>query len=107
MEITRNQANYLTIVNSFLCLFPGKEKLDLLSQSQFPTDNALDELSCLDNNSSYEEASSGPGAETYVITDSRARSYLVTDALSDMVATIIEPARSREVSKRWTSDFLL
>lgn len=48
-------------------------------------------MSCADNNSSYEEAAAG---ETYVITDARAHTYLVHDALADAVATIIDPGRN-------------
>lgn len=80
-----NQLTYLVIF-----YISAKEKLDLLSQSQFPTDAALDELSCADNNSSYEEASCAPQTDTYVITPARARTYLVLDALHDRVSTILE-----------------
>ncbi|KAJ8707355.1 hypothetical protein PYW08_010607 [Mythimna loreyi] len=68
----------------------GKEKLDLLQAHPY-TEGGLDEVSCADNNSSYEEAAAG---ETYVITDTRAHSYLVHDALADAVATIIDPGRN-------------
>ncbi|CAH0697527.1 unnamed protein product [Spodoptera exigua] len=70
----------------------GKEKLDLLQSHPYP-EGALDEVSCADNNSSYEEATAG---ETYVITDTRAHTYLVHDALADAVATIIDPGRTSQ-----------
>ncbi|CAH1643863.1 unnamed protein product [Spodoptera littoralis] len=72
----------------------GKEKLDLLQSHPYP-EGALDEVSCADNNSSYEEATAG---ETYVITDTRAHTYLVHDALADAVATIIDPGRTSHES---------
>ncbi|KAH9628923.1 hypothetical protein HF086_006292 [Spodoptera exigua] len=70
----------------------SKEKLDLLQSHPYP-EGALDEVSCADNNSSYEEATAG---ETYVITDTRAHTYLVHDALADAVATIIDPGRTSQ-----------
>ncbi|OWR54440.1 hypothetical protein KGM_214482B, partial [Danaus plexippus plexippus] len=102
--------------NYALCrLLPdnGKDKLDL-SQGQFSSDNALDELSC-DNTSLCEETADGidGGAgregegegdelggdcDTYVLTDrARARCYMLEDALADRRHVILDPAPRSEV----------
>ncbi|CAG9569872.1 unnamed protein product [Danaus chrysippus] len=102
--------------NYALCrLLPdnGKDKLDL-SQGQFSSDNALDELSC-DNTSLCEETADGidGGAgregegegdelggdcDTYVLTDrARARCYILEDALADRRHVILDPAPRSEV----------
>lgn len=48
----------------------------------------LDELSCVDNNSSLEEVS-----DTFVVTDpQRLRTYLIHDPFDHVVATFIDPA---------------
>ncbi|CAB3232975.1 unnamed protein product [Arctia plantaginis] len=75
----------------------AKDKLDILSQTHPFTEGGLDSVSMADNNSMYEEGATtvgGCGGETYVITDARAHTYLVHDALADVVATIIDPNRS-------------
>lgn len=49
----------------------------------------LDEMSCVDNNSSLEET-----ADTFVITDTqKVRSYLVHDTFDHVTATFIDPAQ--------------